>query len=130
MAARLSALRQYIEQRFPDAVPLTHRTARPVATGIDALDRICPGGGLPRGKLTAWASHGSGGTMAMLRTACGATVSRGERAAWIHGAGTVGPFWEDDGGPLLIQPPGRLEALRSAEALLRCGAFALVVLTG
>ncbi|MBX6331467.1 MAG: hypothetical protein IRY91_06450 [Gemmatimonadaceae bacterium] len=127
MPAQLAALRKLIEHRFPDAVPLTQRVARPVATGIAALDRILPGGGLPRGKLTTWAPHGAG-AMALLRGACHAVRASGERAAWIHGAGTVGPFWDD--GALLIQPKGRMEALVSAEVVLRSGGFALVVLTG
>jgi len=33
MSDRNAAIRALIEHRFPDATPVTHRTAEPVATG-------------------------------------------------------------------------------------------------
>ena len=125
MSDRNAAIRALIEHRFPDATPVTHRTAEPVATGIDALDAILPGRGLPRGRLTVWMPQG--GATAVLRAACNTTVAQGERAVWIDGLGTVaGPFWEE--GPILVRPRNRKHGLRGAEELLRCGGFALVVL--
>jgi hypothetical protein len=54
---------------------------------------------------------------------------RGERAAWIDGAGTIaGDSWKP--GPLLLKPEGDMEALVCAEELLRSGGFGLVVLSG
>lgn len=127
MPSSVATLRALLDRRFPDAAPITQRTAVPVATGIPPLDRILPGGGLPRGKLSVWAPHGA--ASAILRAACHATLAAGERAAWIDGAGTIaGAFWED--GPVLVRPTSRPHALRAAEELLRCGGFALVVLTG
>lgn len=126
MPDALPALRQLLQQRFPDAAPITHGLVLPVPTGVAPLDGALPGGGLPRGKLAAWMPQG--GAAAVLRAACQATVAAGERAAWIDGAGTVGPFWEE--GPLLVRPTGRINALRSAEIILRSGGFALVVLAG
>src|SRR6184192_3123119 len=96
--ASSSALRALLEARFPDATPVTHRTAEPVATGISALDAILPGGGLPRGRLTVWVPEG--GATAILRAASQTTVLNGERAVWIDGKGTIaGAFWEE--GPVL-----------------------------
>jgi hypothetical protein len=66
--------------------------------------------------------------MAILRASCQTLLAAGERAAWIDSGHTVGPFWQE--GPLLIRPTGRTNALRWGEGLLRCGGFALVVLTG
>ena len=127
MSDRNSAIRALIEQRFPDATPVTHRTAEPVATGIDPLDAILPGRGLPRSRLTVWMPQG--GATAVLRAACNTTVAQGERAVWIDGLGTVaGPFWEE--GPILVRPRNRKQGLRAAEELLRCGGFALVVIAG
>ena len=127
MSDRNAAIRALIEHRFPDATPVTHRTAEPVATGIDALDVILPGHGLPRGRLTVWMPQG--GATAVLRAACHTTVAQGERAVWIDGLGTVaGPFWEE--GPILVRPRNRKHGLRGAEELLRCGGFALVVIAG
>lgn len=66
--------------------------------------------------------------MAILRATCHSLLVAGERAAWVDGGGTVGPFWTE--GPLLVRPTGRVNALRWGEGLLRCGGFALVVLAG
>jgi hypothetical protein len=127
MPDRNAAIRALIEHRFPDATPVTHRTAEPVATGIDALDEILLGRGLPRGRLTVWMPQG--GATAVLRAACHTTVDQGERAVWIDGLGTVaGPFWEE--GPILVRPKSRKYGLRAAEELLRCGGFALVIVAG
>src|SRR5215213_1764006 len=126
-ASVLPDLRLLLEQRFPDATPVTHRTAEPVATGIQLLDQILPGGGLPRGRLTVWMPQG--GATAMLRASCLSVASSGERSAWIDGLGTIaGQFWEE--GPILVRPANRRDSLRAAEELLRCGGFALIVLTG
>ena len=161
---RVHELRQLLAERFPDAAPLAEldarRLAQPVSTGLAELDRIFPGGGLPRGRLTAWLPHG--GATAVLRAACHAASAVGERTAWIDSARTAGPGW--DGGPLVIRPEGgsardgaaprprqglhiapgrsrgrparaedslrRLNALRSTEVVLRSGGFALVILAG
>jgi hypothetical protein len=127
MARSTPALRALLEARFPDATPVTHRTAEPVATGITTLDAILPGGGLPRGRLTVWVPEG--GATAILRAASQTTVLNGERAVWIDGKGTIaGAFWEE--GPVLVRPRTRREGLRASEELLRCGGFALVVVAG
>ncbi|MEO8577210.1 MAG: hypothetical protein ABI556_10940 [Gemmatimonadales bacterium] len=126
-ASAVPDLRSILEQRFPDATPVTHRTAEPVATGIQLLDGILPGGGLPRGRLTVWMPQG--GATAILRSSCLSVASSGERSAWIDGLGTIaGQFWEE--GPVLVRPANRRNSLRAAEELLRCGGFALIVLTG
>jgi hypothetical protein len=125
VSATVLALRQLLHQRFPDAAPLAERGSA-VATGLGVVDAVLPGGGLPRGRFTAWSSEG--GATALLLAACLTTVGAGERAAWIDGAGVAGPGWPE--GPLLLRPAGVAGAFRSAEAVLQSGAFALVVLTG
>ena len=127
MSTSTALLRSLLEQRFPDATPVTHRTAEPVATGILPLDGILPSGGLPRGRLSVWLPQG--GATAILRSACVTVASTGERAAWIDGLGTIsGEFWEE--GPVLVRPANRKNSLRAAEELLRCGGFSLIVLSG
>ena len=123
--SNLAALRQLLEQRYPDAAPLTRGVAV-VPTGIAPLDAILPGGGLPRGKLIAW--HSEGGAAAVLRAACRAVVAAGERAAWIDGAGVLSLTPGAIRGALILRPAGPLEALQSAEVLLRSGGLTLVVL--
>ena len=130
--SQIAALRALIQQKFPNATPLTGgaQTAEYVATGIAALDQILPNGGLPRGRLSAWAPFG--GATSILRSACHAIVAQGERSAWIDGDATVaGAFWGTGGdGPYLVRPKTRLHALRATEELLRSGGFSLLILAG
>jgi hypothetical protein len=122
----LAQLRHDLEQRFPDALPLARGLAAAVATGIRPIDHLLPGGGLARGRVTLWKP--GGGATAVLRAAAYAAIERGERAAWIDGAGSqVMGFVE---GPLLVRPKGDIETVVCAEELLRCGGFSLVVLSG
>jgi hypothetical protein len=126
-AAEILLLKEALEQRFPDALPISYRTAGAVATGVAALDNMLPANGLPRGRLSIWKP--GGGATAILYAACEGVALRGERAAWIDAAGTVaGEAWRP--GPLLLKPEGELESLICAEELLRCGAFGLIVLSG
>jgi hypothetical protein len=126
-AARSSALRALLIERFPDAVTLPERSIRPLPTGIDDFDRILPKGGLPRGRLVVWERQ-TGGATALLRAACFGLQARGERVAWIDGNNSFGSHWVD--GPIVLRPSTPDLALRAAEILLRSGGFALVVLTG
>ncbi|CAN5740740.1 hypothetical protein BH23GEM9_BH23GEM9_34690 [soil metagenome] len=126
-AVALQNLKQALERRFPDALPLGRGAATAVSTGLVALDALLPGGGLVRGRLTAW--HPGGGATAVLRAACEAVVRRGQRSGWIDGGGfQSADFWRS--GPLLLRPRTERQALASAEELLRSGGFALVVLLG
>jgi hypothetical protein len=127
MMSALPALRELIERRFPDAVPVIHQTAPGVATGVAELDRIFPGGGLPRGRLTVWRPLGA--ATALLTCSCRQVVIGAERAAWIDAAHSInGESWTP--GPLLLRPRDRRNALRATEEMLRCGGFSLVVLAG
>jgi hypothetical protein len=126
-ALALHDLRAALSQRFPDALPLGRGLAEAIATGNAALDGLLPGGGLARGRVTLW--WPGGGATAVLRGACEAVAARGERSAWIAGAGTRNAdFWRT--GPLLLRPRAERHALACAEELLRSGGFALVVLAG
>lgn len=129
-AARLAQvlqLKEALEQRFPNAQPVAYRTIGAVATGISPLDNLLPSNGLPRGRLSLWSP--GGGATAILYAAAQAVAARGERSAWIDGAGTIaGDSWKP--GALLLKPEGELEALVCAEELLRSGGFGLVVLSG
>jgi hypothetical protein len=123
----LRELRELLDLRFPDAAPIQRYRTEVVATGIGELDGIFPSGGFPRGRLSVWAP--GGGATAVLRSVCISAVAGGERAVWIDGGGTItGAFW--DAGPILIRPRDRVHALRAAEALLRSGGFAVVVIAG
>ena len=125
--ASIAELRRAIEARFPNAVPLPERTVPQVATGIGGLDRILPGGGLPRGRLSVWMPGIGAG--AVLRSACMRAVEEGERAAWVDGIGRESPGvqW---GSVLMARPRTEQQALECTEELLRSGGFALVVRMG
>ncbi|MFW6201096.1 MAG: hypothetical protein ACOC8B_00840, partial [Gemmatimonadota bacterium] len=126
MSAQVLELKELLARRFPDAVPVAYRAAGAVATGVAELDELLPGGGLPRGRLTAWAP--GGGATALLQAACEAVVARGERAAWVDADRLVaGEHWRS--GPLLVRPADRRQALACVEELVRSGGFALVVLS-
>jgi hypothetical protein len=123
----IADLRRAIEARFPNAVPLPERTVPQISTGVEALDRILPAGGLPRGRLSVWAP-GVGGT-AILRSACRVAVDSGERAAWVEGPERIAPGvnWT---GVVLARPRSELQSLECTEELLRCGGFAVVARVG
>jgi hypothetical protein len=125
--AQILDLKDALEQRFPNAQPVAYRTSGAVATGISALDNLLPGNGLPRGRVTLWSP--GGGATGIVYAAAQAIAGRGERAAWIDGAGTIiGDSWQP--GAMLLKPEGEVEALICAEELLRSGGFGLVVLSG
>src|SRR5687768_6682890 len=125
--AQVLELKNALSQRFPNAQPIAYRTSGAVATGIEELDNFLPASGLPRGRVSLWTP--GGGATALLYAATQAVAGRGERAAWIDGAGTIaGDSWKP--GALLLKPEGELESLICAEELLRSGGFGLVVLSG
>ncbi len=133
MGASVLELKEVLARRFPGAVPITYGTVGAVATGVVELDAVLPGGGLPRGRLTAWVP--GGGATAVLQRACSGVVGRGERAAWVDGArgltGRPGGLPGESGpAPLVLRPAGGRAALECAEGLLRSGGFSLVVLSG
>ncbi len=135
MATSVAELKEVLARRFPGAVPVTYGTAAAVVTGVAALDRVLPGGGLPRGRLSVWVP--GGGATAVLQGACAAVGERGERAAWVDGArsltcrpGVVAESEARGAAPLVLRPADGRAALACAEELLRSGGFALVVLSG
>src|SRR5687767_758155 len=102
MPAQLKLLRDLIAERFPDATPVIHRATEPVASGISELDRILPGSGFPRGRVSVWApdeANGTSGATSVMAATCRSVVSEGERAAWVSLAAPdtgsiVGIYWE------------------------------------
>lgn len=127
MSAQLQALRDQIAHRFPGALPLTHTAAPVLATGVEELDAILPGGGLPRGRITVWAP--ATGAQAVLRAAVQVAAAQEERCVWIDARGTArDEIWRS--GAILARPETETQALECAEELVRSGAFALVVLSG
>src|ERR687896_413838 len=98
--AEVLLLKEALEQRFPNALPVSYRTTGALVTGVSALDHMLPAHGLPRGRLSLW--RPGGGASAILYAACDAIAARGERAAWIDAAGTISSeSWR--AGPMLLK---------------------------
>ena len=128
--ASIAALRALIEQRFPDAAPLTGRRADHRAGGHRnrRARPVLPNGGLPRGRLSVWAPHGGadGHPSRRLPRRRRRRRTRGlDRRRQHRGRRVLGAD-----GPYLVRPTSRLHALRAAEELLRSGGFSLLVLAG
>jgi hypothetical protein len=141
-APDLRLLRETLEKRFGSAVLPARGTAperggRGFRTGLAALDRLLPHG-VPRGAVTHWAGEATGGRTAALRLLV--ERARRETLVAVVDAGltldAAGWCGEDDGplpGVWIARPPGpdrAEEGAWAAEALLRSGAFGLVVLDG
>lgn len=137
-AARdLARLRSQLEARFAGAIlpfPGERRQDRAgISTGIQAIDRLLPGG-LPRGGLSVWTGTGTSGRTAALRTLVRHALGSGEAVGVVDARCELdASAWAELSGPLwVVRPPRASEAEGpwAAEALLRAGGFSLVVLDG
>jgi hypothetical protein len=135
--ALLERLLRSGQLRRADSQPVRGRGARPLSTGVGALDSAL-GGGLLRGHLTEIVAPPSAGGTALVRAALGAATRGGELCALVdlddafHPGGAL-----DEGLPdpaaidprrlLWIRPRTLQLALRAAEIAIEAR-FALVVL--
>lgn len=100
-------------------------------TGVDALDARLAGGGLPRGRLTEVVGARGSGKATLLRQIVARTLSEAGWVAYVDATRTLAPRdWAHLGGEGLwmIRPRDPSRAAWCADVLLRCGAFALVVI--
>ena len=116
-------------------VPLSSPTgieARTLPTGVEALDAGLAGGGLPRGRLTEVIGARGSGKATLLRRIVEQTLSNAGWVAYIDATRTLAPRdWAhlgDGEGLWMIRPRDPTRAAWCADVLLRCGAFALVVI--
>ena len=101
-----------------------------LATGLDPLDRCLPGGGLPHG-VTEVIGGCASGKLTLAFALLARALERGERAALIDPEATAIPDvwrWPALERLLVVRGGGIRSALSAADALLKTGAFALVVL--
>ncbi|MFH2006858.1 MAG: hypothetical protein ABI333_09770 [bacterium] len=133
--ARISELQAQLRARFPAAAPVLARPETVLSTGVDALDRLLPHGGLPRGQVTEWVAARSGGSATLLRQLVWRTVQR-EKVALVDAGRTlaaadwveVAPAGSD--ALTFVRPSDPRDGPWCADLLLRTGLFALVVLDG
>ena len=116
-------------------VPLSSPTgteSRTLPTGVDALDAGLVGGGLPRGRLTEVIGARGSGKATLLRQIVEQTLSNAGWVAYIDATRTLAPRdWAhlgDGEGLWMIRPRDPARAAWCADVLLRCSAFALVVI--
>ena len=104
---------------------------RTLPTGVEALDARLVGGGLPRGRLTEVVGARGSGKVTLLRQIVARTLSEAGWVAYIDATRTLAPRdWAHLSGEGLwmIRPRDPSRATWCADVLLRCGAFALVVI--
>jgi hypothetical protein len=141
-APDLFRLRAELERRFGGAIlprPGQPAEAAPpgFATGVWMLDALVPEG-VPRRAISLWTGQATSGRTAAVRLVVERACALGERvalvdatrtldaAAWCAGGSSAPGLW-------VARPPtagSADEGAWVAEALLRTGAFALVVLDG
>jgi len=130
MSLSIAELRTALERR-------THRTAIdwPVAPGLKTgteFDEILGPSGIPQGRLTeifGGASSGKTSVALALLTAC---TESGSFAAYVDPARTFYAPGASDAGAalsrlLVVRPPNAGVARRAVDALVRCGACAIVI---
>ena len=106
--------------------------ANALPTGIAGLDEGLLGRGLPRGRLTEIVGARGSGKATLLRRIVEESLGRSGWVAYIDASRTLAPRdWAHlaaDDGLWMIRPTDPARAAWCADVLLRCGAFALVVI--
>jgi hypothetical protein len=115
-------------------LPPTPPSTPALSTGVDALDAVLLGGGLPRGRLTEIAGAAGSGKTTLARAIVESTVAAHGWVAYVDAQRTLDARdWVhlgDAEGVWIIRPRDATRAAWCADVLLRSGAFALVVLDG
>ena len=111
-----------------------------VSSGLEALDRVLPGGGFPRGELTVLRGDWGAGRASLAAALVAKETSEGRAAAWIDGRGTLYPPALAGQGVrlerlLIVRPSGgegtlATLAARAAEQVIDAGVFGVVVTSG
>ena len=124
-------LPQSLVDLLPHPLPAASAEGRTLPTGVEALDARLVGGGLPRGRLTEVVGARGSGKATLLRQIVARTLSEAGWVAYIDATRTLAPRdWAHLGseGFWMIRPRDPSRAAWCADVLLRCGAFALVVI--
>jgi len=128
--AVVQALRQQLDTRFPTARPLAQPKHGVVASGIDLLDELLPGG-LPRGAMSVVVGEPSSGKSALAARWVAAVTQAGRTAAWVGAPLPSAAGLARQGVDLkcLLAVRGAGDGGRkAAEALLESGVFDLLIL--
>lgn len=143
--ADIVGLRRQLRERFPECHPSRRpRAARvdarslaagrgPWPTGIEAIDKVLPGGGFPGGRLSEVSGARSSGKTSVALGVVAQATAAGHPVAWVDLADTFYPPSAAEAGvdlgQLLILRPGTVAlGLKAVDILLRGRAFPVVVL--
>ncbi len=140
---QLEQLRAKLEERFggvilPAGVPGRSREVeRGFRVGVEAVDRVLPGG-VARNAVTLWTGEAGAGRTAALWSLVEGACAGGARVAVVDAGRTLDASFGCRGrerleGLWVVRPPeaGReAEGVWAMEALLRAGVFDLLVLDG
>lgn len=134
----LEALREAIRRRFPHSLPdFSGRAAPAVAppseSAPDPWRALFPRGRLEGGMHVLVRGAPSSGSSSLALALAVRAAERGERVAWIDGAGRFHPPAAADGGMdlarlVVCRPRSLVEAVQTAVPLLDCGGFGVVIL--
>jgi recombination protein RecA len=123
-----------LRQQLADLSPPPRAGSATIPTGIDALDRVLSGGGLPSGRLTELVGRRGSGRTTLVRQIVEAAVAARRWVAVVDGSRTLAPRdWAgigDRGRLWIVRPPAPDLGAWCTDILLRSGAFSLVVLDG
>jgi hypothetical protein len=136
MSQSIAELRIALERRGYSAPPVDHRsTAASVAHGLSTgtdLDAILGPGGIPRGRLTEVFGRPSSGKTSVAFAFLAACTGAGLLGAYVDPANAF--FAPAAAGAgirlrqlLVVRPSSAQAARRAVDALVRCGACAVVV---
>jgi hypothetical protein len=124
-------------QRSPAPASRLQAPALPRAlpTGLEAVDRNLPGGGLPCGRMTELVGTRGSGRTSFLLAVMARLARQGERSALVDLRGDLDPLSLLDAGipegwVWVVRPTRGDDALWAADLLLRSGHFRLVWLDG
>lgn len=126
-----------LRQQLAAVVAGTPSATPGLPTGLAALDRALPGGGIPHGRITELLAPPGLGKTTIAHSLVAATMRSGGGVAWIDATRTLDPRSAtstvasvDLESLWVVRPPDPARAPWCADLLLRSGAFALVVLDG
>jgi hypothetical protein len=128
------ALQDALRARFPAATQVAPRPGDVLSTGVEALDRLLPLGGLPRGQITEWVAARSGGSATLLRRLVLHQLRQDTKVAIVDAGRTLAagdwvlPAHQE--ALTFVRPADPADGAWCAELLLRTAGLALVVLDG
>ena len=130
-APKIAELRALLRARFPGASVLDQPECGVVATGLEDLDSVLPGG-FPKGATTLITGSASCGKTGIALAASARVTQDEGRVAWVHDGSLSPPSLTHAGVVteqlLQVHAESTAQAMRCTDFLLRWRGFHLVIL--